>query len=97
MHPVLKSRPKSLRPQLDLDRDVFEAVVDEAIEGAVASWPARRRVEPAAAAAVLDPSIMEALLDEILEEIAGHGPSTRPPVARPACTACRPRCVGCVS
>jgi hypothetical protein len=93
MHTLLDLRPPSL-----LDHDVFEALVDEAIEGAVAAWrPPRRAAARPRADAIVDASILEALLDEVLEEIAGHGAPMRPPIPRPACSACRPRCLGCVS
>lgn len=76
-----------------IDRDVLDALIDEAIESAVVracASPVPRRAElPAAgrpAAGRADPWVVEALVDEVLEELAGHGACLPAPARRATCT-----------
>ena len=78
-----------------IDRDVLDALIDEAIESAVVRACAlaeQRRHSPATAAAarpaasIADRWVVEALVDEVLEELAGHGACLPAPARRAPCT-----------
>lgn len=76
-----------------VDRDVLDALIDEAIESAVAQACVRaeQRRAPAPAAArspapPADPWVVEALVDEILEELAGAGTCLPAPARHAPCT-----------